>query len=214
TIALSFPAGRYHATPWGRNVNEADVAWPPDPWRLTRALIATWHRQLDPKRYPRERLRPLHGSIAEAPSPQVRLPEYVIPAVTRHDWPTNEKDRKLILDAFARLAPDDPVVMTWPDLLLPADEQELLDALLEVMGYFGRAESWVHAERTEWKNGYNCLPADKEVDTDTGEVGEIVRLLTPRSPANYAAFRTDQARAHNRLPRKLASTLPEDWLQA
>jgi len=214
TIALSFPAGRYHATPWGRNVNEADVAWPPDPWRLTRALIATWHRKLDPKRYPRERLRSLLGSIAEAPSPQIRLPENVIHAHTRHYMPTNEKDRKLILDAFARLAPDDPVVMTWPDLLLPADEQELLDALLEVMGYFGRAESWVHAERTEWKNGYNCLPADKEVDTDTGEVGEIVRLLTPRSPANYAAFRTDQARAHNRLPRKLASTLPEDWLQA
>src|SRR6266478_887764 len=29
-IALSFrfPAGRYHATPWGRHVNEAAPAWP------------------------------------------------------------------------------------------------------------------------------------------------------------------------------------------
>jgi CRISPR-associated protein Csb2 len=27
TIALTFPAGRYHATPWGRHVNEADGGW-------------------------------------------------------------------------------------------------------------------------------------------------------------------------------------------
>jgi CRISPR-associated protein Csb2 len=33
-LAFTFPAGRYHATPWGRHVNEADVAWPPEPWRI------------------------------------------------------------------------------------------------------------------------------------------------------------------------------------
>ena len=32
-ISFTFHAGRYHATPWGRHVNEADVAWPPDLWR-------------------------------------------------------------------------------------------------------------------------------------------------------------------------------------
>ena len=52
-IRFLFPAGRYHATPWGRHVNEADVEWPPSPWRLLRALIATWHRKLDPNRYPK-----------------------------------------------------------------------------------------------------------------------------------------------------------------
>ena len=26
-ISLSFPWGRYHATPWGRHVNEAAVEW-------------------------------------------------------------------------------------------------------------------------------------------------------------------------------------------
>ena len=44
-LAFRFPAGRYHATPWGRNVNEADVAWPPEPWRLLRALIAAYWRK-------------------------------------------------------------------------------------------------------------------------------------------------------------------------
>ena len=28
TIELTFPAGRYHATPWGRHVNEGAVEWP------------------------------------------------------------------------------------------------------------------------------------------------------------------------------------------
>ena len=41
-LAFRFPAGRYHATPWRRNVNEADIAWPPEPWRLLHALIAAW----------------------------------------------------------------------------------------------------------------------------------------------------------------------------
>ena len=42
-LQLSFPAGRFHATPWGRHVNEGAVEWPPSPWRIVRALIATWH---------------------------------------------------------------------------------------------------------------------------------------------------------------------------
>ena len=37
------PLGRYHATPWNRGVNEGAPEWPPSPWRLLRALIATWH---------------------------------------------------------------------------------------------------------------------------------------------------------------------------
>ena len=42
-IKLNFPAGRMHATPWGRHVNEGAVEWPPSPWRILRALVATWH---------------------------------------------------------------------------------------------------------------------------------------------------------------------------
>jgi len=39
-ISFKFPAGRYHATPWGRHVNEGAVEWPPSPWRILRALEA------------------------------------------------------------------------------------------------------------------------------------------------------------------------------
>jgi CRISPR-associated protein Csb2 len=46
-LCLCFPAGRYHATPWGRHVNEAALAWPPEPVRILRALIACHHRKAD-----------------------------------------------------------------------------------------------------------------------------------------------------------------------
>ena len=43
TLAIRFPLGRYHANPWDRAVNEGASEWPPSPWRLLRALVATWH---------------------------------------------------------------------------------------------------------------------------------------------------------------------------
>ena len=50
-LRLRFPAGRYHATPWGRHVNEAALAWPPEPLRMLRALIACHHRKADRTRF-------------------------------------------------------------------------------------------------------------------------------------------------------------------
>ena len=214
-ISMTFPAGRYHANAWGRHVNEADVAWPPDPWRLTRALIATWHRKLDPQVYPRDRLASLLSRLASVAPPRIRLPEDAIHAHTRHYMPTKGDKRTLIFDAFARIAPDDPIVFAWHDLTLPEDEQGLLDALLDAMNYFGRAESWVEARRVARPDGFNCEPDATDVDPETGEVlGEIVRLLVPLPPDRYAGFRQEQMHGGKKLPAKLARTLPEDWLEA
>ena len=105
-ISLRFLAGRYHATPWGRHVNEADIAWPPDPWRITRALIATWYRKLDHDRFPRERLVALLSALA-VESPVYKLPA-AVHAHTRHYMPVIEggkEKRTLIFDAFARVRP-------------------------------------------------------------------------------------------------------------
>src|SRR5258708_12314671 len=44
-IELTFPAGRYHATAWGRHVNEGVPEWPPSPYRLLRALYDVWQRK-------------------------------------------------------------------------------------------------------------------------------------------------------------------------
>ncbi|MGH8654831.1 MAG: type I-G CRISPR-associated protein Csb2 [Gammaproteobacteria bacterium] len=223
-ISFTFPAGRYHATPWGRHVNEADVAWPPDLWRIARALIAVWHRKLNPKEYPREQLHALLARLAEAEPPSFRLSEVAIHAHTRHYMPGKGGRRTLVFDAFARVANDDPIVIAWPNLELTSPQTDLLENL----GFLGRAESWVDARRTDEVLEPNCLPATEYVDTETGEVtGEIVRLLVPRKPHDYFAFRHNKlnaagiqsdmearARRLNATQKKLTLTLPPEWLDA
>jgi len=227
-IAFTFPAGRYHATPWGRHVNEADVAWPPDLWRITRALIAVWHRKLDTTRFPRERLHELLARLAEAEPPSFRLPESTIHAHSRHYMPGKGDKRTLVFDAFARVADDDPVVIVWPGLALDVPQTEVLDALLENLGFLGRAESWVDARRAPAPVDFNCVPAAESVDPETGEVtGEIVRLMAPNTPEIYRAFRSakleaagiklDPAGHPPKLKpdqKNLLATLPGEWLNA
>jgi CRISPR-associated protein Csb2 len=228
TIAFTFPAGRYHATPWGRHVNEADVAWPPDLWRISRALIAIWHRKLATG-FPRESLQELLAQLAEAESPVYRLPEVAIHAHTRHYMPGKSDKKTLVFDAFARVADDDPLVIAWPNLNLDEVQNSLLDALLENLGFLGRAESWVEARRTDASFAFNCVPSEIDVDTDTGEIaGEIVRLLAPSPPETYLQFRREKLIAEGikldsfeLVPanlkgdkKKLEVTLPKDWINA
>ncbi len=226
-IAFTFPAGRYHATPWGRHVNEADVAWPPDLWRVTRALIAVWHRKIDATAFAREQLNALLALLAQARAPSYSLPEAAIHSHSRHYMPGKGDKKTLVFDAFARVAPDVPLVIAWPELTLDGANVELLDTLLDNLGYLGRAESWVDARRTDFPGAFNCIPTEQAVDIDSGEItGEIVRLLAPLPPAAYAEQRAEKlARAQIALdaqgnPRtklkvdqkKLLRTLPLDWI--
>src|SRR5713101_3068971 len=98
-IELRFPAGRFHATPWGRHVNERAPEWPPSPWRLLRALVATWKRKLDGK-LPESDMLALLTTLANPPS-------FVLPPATtghsRHYMPWFKKgpdDKTLVFDAF------------------------------------------------------------------------------------------------------------------
>jgi CRISPR-associated protein, GSU0054 family (Cas_GSU0054). len=221
-LRLTFPAGRYHATPWGRHVNEGDVEWPPSPWRLVRGLIATWHRKLDPERFPQGRLSDLLAQLA-AEAPVYRLPP-AVHAHTRHYVPTREgkADKStLIFDAFARVSKDAELVVAWPGLDLSADQQALLDALLETLGYLGRAESWVEAERLPaWHGTPNCFPGEEAVDRENGEVLDTLSLQLPLAPAGYAAFQASQMDnlAQRKLKKsdmkRIQDTLPESWLAA
>ena len=187
-LVFRFPAGRYHATPWGRNVNEADVAWPPEPWRLLRALVAAWWRKADRERWPDEYLARLIDALAET-RPVYRLPEGTIHAHTRHYMPigTIERGREktsLVFDAFARLPERAAIVAAWPDVTLDAELFAFAADLAAAIGYLGRAESWTECEAlAEWRDKPNCGPVD------AGFSGDPARLLAPLSPANYAAER-------------------------
>jgi CRISPR-associated protein Csb2 len=201
-LAFRFPAGRYHANPWARHVNEADVAWPPDPWRILRAVVATWHRKADREAFPEDRLAALIDRLAEE-APVYRVP-LAISAHTRHYMPTREGNKEkatLIFDAFARLDPAEPLIVAWPKTTLAPDEHALALHLVERIGYLGRAESWVESEVTEVVGanalGFNCRPGERAVDPDTGEVGELVPMLVPLRADEYA---TERVRWSERLP--------------
>ncbi|MCW5889575.1 MAG: type I-U CRISPR-associated protein Cas5/Cas6 [bacterium] len=219
-IAFEFPAGRYHATPWGRHVNEADVGWPPDPWRIARALLATWRRKATPDEVPRETLARLIETLSG------ELPGYALPpavhAHTRHYMPTREgraEKTTLVFDAFARFGADTRLVAVWNSLRLDGDEERALDLLLARLSYLGRAESWVEARRLpQWNDPLDTCPAGDGVETAASDSHDLVTLLVPRSPAEYAALRArtladaKQRRAGKKEMDAIVATLPIDWL--
>lgn len=222
-MEFRFPAGRYHANSWGRHVNEADVEWPPSPWRIVRALIATWHRKIDPQRFPEAVLTELVEALSES------LPGYHLPAAirshSRHYMPvrSGRADKKvLIFDAFLRLQPDAPVVAVWPEVTLENVHQDLLAELLEKVGYLGRAESWVEARLLpEFSGPINCRPSELGVDPESGEAFEPVRLVAPLPAGQYESLREETIQAHDLDAKKLKKkqkqilqTLPEGLIDA
>jgi CRISPR-associated protein Csb2 len=215
-LAFTFPSGRYHATPWDRHVNEGAVVWPPEPWRVLRALIATWHHKVKPLgRHEESTLHDLIEKLSRS------LPEYELPPAshshTRHYMPQRELGKtSLVFDAFAAVSRKEPLIMAWPGLDLPQEQLALLDDLLAVMGYLGRAESWVEATRFDGTFQPNCRPGS-ELSTSDLSVGEsreeLVSLLAPLTPDDYGNLRKSFL-ADKKAAKKLAGTLPESLLDA
>ena len=182
-LRFGFPAGRYHATPWGRNVNEADVAWPPEPWRLIRALIAAYWRKGDRERWSEDILCRLIDALADTP-PVYRLPEGAIHAHTRHYMPQARGGTTLVFDGFVRLPDLAKITAAWPDLTLDAGLFNLANDLARAIGYLGRAESWTEGEAlADWHDKPNCGPLD------AGFEGDPVRTLAPLSHEAYTTER-------------------------
>ncbi|MBL8746052.1 MAG: type I-U CRISPR-associated protein Cas5/Cas6 [Phycisphaerae bacterium] len=187
-IALTFPAGRFHATPWGRHVNEGAVEWPPSPWRLLRSLVAVWKRTLADE--PQQHVEPILRALAVPP-------RFALPPAstghTRHYMPWFKKgpgDRTKVFDAFVALAPDSPLVACWPDVALCPSQRELLARLLANLNFLGRAESWCEArllddaEAVVFGDSANCA-ALAEGATPSPE-DELVRTLCPDPATAFA----------------------------
>ncbi len=193
-IKLTFPAGRWHATPWGRQVNEGAVEWPLSPWRILRALLAVWHHKCHD--VPEKQMRRLIATLT--PPPRFHLPP-ASQGHTRHYMPTANDKKTKIFDTFITLAPEDPIIIVWPDVDLDDSLGQILDRLLRQMTYFGRAESWVDAKLLDtWQGAPNAMPVNGHpADTTT----ESVRLLTTVAEDDYSAWRTETRQTQ--LDRKL-----------
>ena len=173
TVRLTFPAGRYHATPWGRNVNEGVAEWPPAPYRLLRALYDTWQRKCSA--LPAATVEGVLKGLARVP-PSYKLPPAVA-AHTRSYLSANGKDpaeKNLVFDSFLVIERSRPCYLMWPAVELSAEEENALGALLTGLNYLGRSESWVHADLWKGVVGtdglYSCEPGVGSGQTDLATV--------------------------------------------
>lgn len=201
TVAIRFPLGRYHATPWDRSVNEGAVEWPPSPWRLLRSLVSTWYTRWP--ELPVSVLDDLLDALGDPPA--YRAPEPTA-GHTRHYLPDLDHKKgtpggtDLTLDPFLWLPRDQPLLVRW-ETELTGEQRETLGKLLELLPYLGRAESVCEAR---------LLPADEPDATPdetwwrpSGAGSEAVRLLVPRRPVQRAAL--ELSTVHMRKQRR---TLP------
>ncbi len=172
-IALSFPSGRYHATPWNRHVNEAAPEWPPSPWRLLRALIAVWKRK-----YPELSDNLVENTLRQLATP----PQFMLPPAstghTRHYMPWFKKgpdDRTLVFDAFVALPKEAVIHIFWSLAELKAAERDVLETLLGGLNFLGRAEAWCQAELLSGEPAaINCQPLNGRSLTPDGEIVQVL----------------------------------------
>ena len=195
TLELRFPSGHFHATPsWGHHVNEGLIEWPPSPWRLLRALIATGYT----KRHWQDPNPPLVAVSLLHKLASV-LPSYALPAAsgshTRHYMPQGsiDKDRgventALVFDAFAHSVHEAMLVHWAVDLNV--DEREMLDDLAAHLSYLGRAESWTDARLLPddaMSAQLDCAPCEPDSFSKRGF--EQVSLLAATTEPAFQTWR-------------------------
>jgi CRISPR-associated protein Csb2 len=207
-ISLSFPQGRYHATPWGRHVNEGVAEWPPAPWRLLRALVAVWRGRCP------EVAQESDGPFARALGKLAATPPGIwLPAATtghsRHYMPWHKHwtaqspadSTVLVIDAFVVMAPGAIVTFTWPQAELSDQEAQVLAVVTSRLTYFGRAESACLAsltadppepqEGTQLCGWLNPLSAEVGDDTIIGADRRPVEVLVADAQNRDSSLRWD-----------------------
>lgn len=223
TVAFRFPFGRYHATPWDRSVNEGASEWPPSPWRLLRALVATWYTRWPG--LPAPALDALLDALGDPPSywtPPAR------PGHSRHYLPDLEHRKgepgrtDLTLDPFLSVGRGTELLVQW-DTSLPPDQREVLAKLVELIPYLGRADSVCEARLVEtdpvpdeswWRPGGSgtqharLLAAARPVrrsalEVTTTEVRKSRRAVPPGTV--WITYGASQRAPEKRQPRRMSA---------
>ncbi|MBV8540863.1 MAG: type I-U CRISPR-associated protein Cas5/Cas6 [Pseudonocardiales bacterium] len=190
TLVLRFPWGRYHATPWGRHVNEGAVELPPSPWRLLRALYAVWRT-----RAPELDGDTVHALLARlAEPPTFHIPRHGV-SHTRHYFPdmahrSGSPSVDRTLDAFAVFERDAELGVRWP-FELATPQRAALERLAWSIPYFGRADSLCSGFLpTEWEPGPHGTWVPVDVADSVAEDAPVTSVLAPDLPLQLDALLT------------------------
>jgi CRISPR-associated protein Csb2 len=177
-IRLTFPAARYHATPWGRHVNEGVPEWPPSPYRLLRALYDVWQRKCAD--IPEDSVRQTLEALA------ISAPHFILPHAasthTRSYLSANSKDpteKNLVFDSFLVFERPHACFVCWAGLDLSPQERTTLAKLLGNLNYLGRSESWVQAEVWEGPVEGPFVADVADAVEAGGEIASIACALPP-----------------------------------
>ena len=182
TLVLRFPWGRYHATPWGRHVNEGAVELPPSPWRLLRALYAVW-RTRAPER-DKDMVHALLAGLAEPPT--FHVPRHGV-SHTRHYYPdmahrSGAASTDRTLDAFAVFERDAELGVQWR-VELTEEQRTALERLAGSIPYFGRADSVCDGFLpAEWEPGPHDRWEPLDVAESVDEEAVVTSVLAPELP--------------------------------
>lgn len=179
-VELTLLAGRFHATPWGRHVNEAVPEWPPAPFRILRALLDVWYRKHSD--LPADVVERVLRAIASPPVyalPRARA-SHTRSYLSQND--VDPTDKKLVFDGFAIVDRGSVIKIGWPGVSLDATEMEAAAHLFGSMNYLGRSESWISArvvddEATEW----NCVPLTPGTLPSGKEVVSVAGVVPPET---------------------------------
>jgi len=187
-LSIQFLAGRYHATPWGRHVNEGVPEWPPSPWRILRAIVYSWKRTMPS--LDEEKVRKILFQLCEPPF--FRLPPAAL-GHTRHFMPWDkewlkkrEASRTMVFNTFVVVGKDDPLIVYWPDAELDDEHKNVLKKLVSNISYLGRSESWCRIDVVDVseysEDSFNVKPL-KDRSCDEGY--EAVSVLVPSSSIDF-----------------------------
>ncbi len=198
-IAARFPFGRYAATPWFRSRREhvSNLEWPPSPWRIVRALVATAHRIGSDS--------VVDGTVALVRKLASAEPRYLLPPATEvvyAQWmPQLEFDdspgasqRSENGHTLLAISPERELWVRWPTVELDQSERDLLARLLAATPYLGQSVSVCTLElRDAWperrRDEAIALPRSAENELEGAEGARVVvRLLTPEPTVDRRAL--------------------------
>jgi CRISPR-associated protein Csb2 len=166
-------------------VNEGAVEWPPSPWRLLRALVATWKQRC--AQLAEADVAPLLRALAHPP--RYLLPEFAV-AHTRHYFPESDDKRVKTFDPFVVVGRGCEAFVQW-DQDLDDRGREVFEELLGALPYLGRADALVEA-RLIGSDGTSSVAMDspgwlEPVGSSTG-APDTMRLLCPALPLDVATL--------------------------